>query len=84
MISKIPIKCNKTSVINISKNPIQYSRTKHINIRHYFIHGHVLNSDIVLEFVRIEDQLTDIFTKPLDGENFSSIRRRLRMIELLV
>ena len=28
----IPIKCDNTSAINLSKNPIQHSRTKHIEI----------------------------------------------------
>ncbi|KAG9443041.1 hypothetical protein H6P81_018895 [Aristolochia fimbriata] len=31
------IYCDKTSAINISKNPIQLSRTKHIDIRNHFI-----------------------------------------------
>ncbi|XP_022868004.1 uncharacterized protein LOC111387663 [Olea europaea var. sylvestris] len=33
----ITVFCDNTSAINISKNPIQYSRTKHIDIRHHFI-----------------------------------------------
>lgn len=37
----IPIRCDNTSAINISKNPILHSRTKHIEIRHHFIRDHV-------------------------------------------
>ena len=33
----LTIYCNNTSAINISKNPVQHSRTKHIEIRHHFI-----------------------------------------------
>ncbi|XP_050217613.1 secreted RxLR effector protein 161-like [Mercurialis annua] len=40
-LSHIPIKCDNTSAINLSKNPIQHSRSKHIDIRHYFIRDHV-------------------------------------------
>jgi hypothetical protein len=29
--------CDNTSAINISKNPVQHSRTKHIDIRHHFL-----------------------------------------------
>ena len=34
--SHLPIKCDNTSAINILKNPVQHSKTKHIEIRHYF------------------------------------------------
>ena len=66
--TKIPIKCDSTSAINLSKNLIQHSRTKHIKIRHHFIRNHVQNEDITLEFVSTEDQLADIFTKPLNAD----------------
>ena len=64
----IPIKCDNTSAINISKNLVQRSRTKHIEIRHHFHRDHAQNGDITLEFVSTKDQLADIFTKPLSEE----------------
>ena len=42
-VGTIPILCDNTSAICITKNPIQHSRTKHIDIRHHFIrddHSH--------------------------------------------
>ena len=68
--TKIPIKCDNTSAINLSKNLIQHSRTKHIKIRHHFIRDHVQNEDILLEFIPIKNQLADIFTKPLTLDKF--------------
>ncbi|KAK0570386.1 hypothetical protein LWI29_000343 [Acer saccharum] len=41
--------CDNLSAINISKNPVQHSRTKHIDIRHHFIGELVENKCIVLE-----------------------------------
>ena len=79
----MPIKCDNTSAINLTKNPIQYSITKHIEIRHHFIRDHVQNGDICLEFVKTEDQLADIFTKPLSEDKFVEIRRNLGVLNCL-
>ena len=40
-LEKIPVMCDNTSAINIAKNPIVHSRTKHIEIRHHFIRDHI-------------------------------------------
>ena len=64
----VPIKCYNTSAISISKNLVQYSRTKHIEIRHHFLRDYAQKGDITLEFVSTKDQLVDIFTKPLSEE----------------
>ncbi|KAM6587307.1 hypothetical protein CsatA_009912 [Cannabis sativa] len=77
-----PIKCDNTSAINLSKNPILHSRAKHIDIRHHFLRDHIQRGDIMLDFVSTEFQLADIFTKPLSDERFSFIRRELGMTNL--
>ena len=79
--NKIPIKCDNTSAINLTKNPIQHSRTKHVEIRHHFIRDHVENEDIILEYVPTENQLADIFTKPLNSERFEFIRGELGLCD---
>ena len=82
VLDHIPIKCDNTSAINISKNPVLHSRTKHIEIRHHFIRDHVLKGDVVLEFVDTKNQLADIFTKPLSKDTFYNIRRELGLIDV--
>ena len=47
----VPIRCDNTSAINLSKNPILHSRAKHIDIRHNFLRDHMQKGDIMLEFV---------------------------------
>ena len=71
----VPIKCDNTRAINLSKVPILHSRAKHIDIRHYFLHDHMKKGDIMLEFVSTEKQLSDIFTKPLCDDRLSTIKR---------
>lgn len=78
----IPIRCDNTSAINLSKNPIQHSRTKHIEIRHHFIRDHIQKGDIELQFVKTDKQLADIFTKPLAKEQFLYIRQEIGLINL--
>ena len=67
--------CDNTSAINISKNPVLHSRTKHIDIRHHFIHDLVENKVVSLEYVPTEGQIADILTKPLNVSRFESLRR---------
>ena len=69
--------CDNTSAINISKNLVQHSRTKHIDIRHHFIRDLVERKTMSLEYIDTEKQLADIFTKALDSKRFESLRKAL-------
>ena len=80
-LDHIPIICDNTSIINLSKNLIQHSRTKHIDIRHHFLRDHVKNGNISLQFIDTNNQLADIFTKPLNEERLNFIKHDLGMID---
>jgi len=73
-INKVPLLCDNTNAINLIKNQVQHSRTKHIEIRHHFIRDHINNGDCEIKFVSIESLLVDIFTKPLSKDRFNSLR----------
>jgi len=64
LLDHIPIICDNMSAINLSKNHVQHSKTKHLEIQHHFLRDHVQKGDCVLEFVDTKNQLADIFTKP--------------------
>ncbi|GKD45007.1 hypothetical protein Tco_1269652 [Tanacetum coccineum] len=68
--NKISIYYDSKSAIAISCNPIQHSRTKHINIRYHFIKEHVEKGTTELYFIGTEYQLADLFTKALPKERF--------------
>ena len=76
-MERLTIYCDNTSAINISKNPVQHSRTKHIDIRHHFIRELVEQNALTLEYVETANQLADIFTKSLDSIRFDSLRKSL-------
>ncbi|XP_068486523.1 secreted RxLR effector protein 161-like [Phaseolus vulgaris] len=81
-INKIPLMCDNTSAINLTKNQIQHSSTKHIEIRHHFIRDHVSNGDCEVKFIETKMQLADIFTKPLPKEKFFFLRNELGILDL--
>ncbi|GJX68770.1 hypothetical protein Tco_0304497 [Tanacetum coccineum] len=67
--------------IDLSKNPVLHSRTKHIEIRHHFLHDNVQKGNISIEKVSSEDNIADILTKPLKRENFNLLRLGLGLME---
>ena len=80
-MKNVPLYCDNESAIKIAYNPVQHSKTKHIQIRHHFLRDNVLKGDISIDHVSTEDQLTDIFTKPLDEKRFSKLRCELNILE---
>jgi hypothetical protein len=67
---KVPLLCNNESAIKIAHNVVQHNNMKHIEIRHHFIRDHINRGDINLFYIGTNDQLADIFTKPLDKARF--------------
>ena len=65
--------CDNSSVIDISKNPVQHSKTKHIEIMYHFIRDLIERKIVCLEYIPTECQNVDIFTKPLDRSKFESL-----------
>ena len=78
----LTIYCDNTSAINISKNLVQHSRTKHIEIQHHFIKELVEDGTLALEFIHIDDQKTDLFTKPFDSKRFEFLRQKIGVISV--
>nr|GEU66142.1 hypothetical protein [Tanacetum cinerariifolium] len=69
--------CDSKSAIAISCNPVQHSRTKHINIRYHFVKEHVERGTIEHYFVGTEYQLADLFTKALPRESINFIEESM-------
>jgi len=80
--NKILVYCDNTSAINLSKNLIQHSKSKHIEIRYYFLCDYVQKGGFDIKFVDTNHQWVDIFTKPLSEERFICIREHLNMTSL--
>ncbi|XP_057745411.1 secreted RxLR effector protein 161-like [Arachis stenosperma] len=79
-VENIPLSCDNMSAINISKNAVLHSRTKYIEVRFHSIREHVQKGNISIQFVKSEDQLADIFIKPLAEDRFCMLRTNLGII----
>ena len=72
--------CDNSSPIDIFKNPIQHSKTKHMEIGYNFIRDLVERKIVLLEYIPTERQNADIFTKPLDRSKFETLHQVIGVI----
>jgi hypothetical protein len=77
----MPLLCDNESAIKLTNNLVQQARTKHIDVRHHFIRDYQQKENICIESVGTEDQLADIFTKPLVAKRFSKLRNELNILD---
>jgi hypothetical protein len=80
-LSKVPLLCDNESAIRMADNPVEHSHTKHIDIRYHFLRDHQQKGDIKIAYVNTQNQLADIFTKPLDEKTFSKLRNELYILD---
>jgi hypothetical protein len=80
-LSKVPLLCDNESAICMADNPVEHSRTKHIDIRYHFLRDHQQKGDIEIAYVNTQNQLADIFTKPLDEKTFSKLRNEQNVLD---
>jgi hypothetical protein len=77
----VPLLCDNESAIRMADNPVEHSRTKHIDIRYHFLRDHQQKGDIEIVYVNTKEQLVDIFTKPLDEQTFTKLRHELNILD---
>jgi hypothetical protein len=80
-MNHIPLQCDNESAIKIAYNPCEHSRIKHIDIRHHFLRDHDIRGDIAISHDGTNNQLGDIFSKPLDEKRFHELRSELNIID---
>ena len=66
----IIVKVDNIRAIYIAKNNTTNNQTKHINTRYHFGRNYIKNGTIKIDFVRSENNDSDIFTKNLPKELF--------------
>ena len=64
------------SAIKLETNGIASSgkRTRHINIRYFFVAEKVASNEVAISYCHTDDMLADFFTKPTHGSKFLKFR----------
>ena len=76
-IDKVPICSDNNGAIFIGSNPIQERRTKHMDVHYHYIQEHVEEGDVEILQVDTNDNMADLFTKPLGRVKLEQFRGQL-------
>ena len=75
------IQVDNRSTMELAKNPVNHERSKHIDVRFHFIREHVKKGSVELVHVASQDQVADIFTKPLPKVLFEKYKKMIGMMD---
>jgi hypothetical protein len=64
----------------MAKNPGNYTKTKHIDIRNHFIREKIADGMFGIEYCATESMIADIFTKALPRPAFERLRDYLQIV----
>jgi hypothetical protein len=78
----VTINIDNKEAIDYAKNAQFSQRTKHIDIKHYFIRDHLDKGEIKLAYIPSQENIADILTKSLDKTRFERLRKQRGMKEL--
>jgi hypothetical protein len=79
-MNQVSLLYDNEGAIKIAYNPCEHYRTKYIDTQHHFLRNHAIKEDIVISHVCTNEQLVNIFTKPLDEKRFREFTSELNII----
>jgi hypothetical protein len=81
-LERVPLMCDNTSAISVTKNPVFNKKMRHVERRHHFLRDHVEKGDIEMRYIDTKRHLTDIFTKPIYSSRFTDLRGEIGVCHL--
>ena len=73
--------CNNQSCVKLSENPVFHDRSKHINMKYHYIRDILQKGVVKLQYISTDEQVADIFTKPLARVKFVYFQEWLGVVE---
>ena len=69
--------CDSQSAIQLARNPVYHSKTKHVDVKYHFIREMLEEKQIQLVKVHTTENPADLLTKGLPAESFAHCRTLL-------
>jgi hypothetical protein len=71
------ILADNQGTIVLTSDQTNHIHTKHIDLRYHFVQDKTADNTIAFKYVRSQDNIADIFTKPLPRPAFAELRKCL-------
>lgn len=81
VIETTVIHCDNQSCVKLLENLVFHDRLKHIEMRYHFIRDMVQRGAVRLQYIPIDEKITDVLTKPLSTSKFIYFMDTLSMAE---
>jgi hypothetical protein len=81
VLDSIVIDSDNQSCVKILENRVFHDKSKHIEIKYYYIRDMVQRMVVLVQYLPTDEQVADVLTKPLTNLKFEYFRDRLGMVE---
>ena len=67
----VTVFCDSQSAIHLAKNQVYHARTKHIDVRYYFVWKIIEEGGVLVQKIKTDDNLADMLTKVVTTIKFN-------------